>query len=49
VTNLVAAGPTLLQRSEDFQRLLRSLRGESAIGQGVGMPERVTVRGAHPA
>jgi predicted acylesterase/phospholipase RssA len=37
---LIAAGPKLLARSRDFQRLLRALRGESAIGRGIGEDDR---------
>ncbi len=40
VKKLVAAGPELLRRSQDFQRLLRALRTEPAIGQGVGAMDR---------
>jgi hypothetical protein len=35
VTKLIEAGRTLLGRSADFQRLLRVLKREPAIGQGV--------------
>jgi NTE family protein len=37
---LIAAGPKLLARSDDFQRLLRALRGESVIGRGIGEDDR---------
>lgn len=40
VRNLLAAGPELLRRSQDFQRLLRALRGEPAVGLGVGDTDR---------
>jgi predicted acylesterase/phospholipase RssA len=40
VKKLVEAGPTLLRRSQDFQRLLRALRGEPAIGEGIGERDR---------
>jgi NTE family protein len=40
VKRLIEAGPTLLGRSQDFQRLLRALRGEPAIGQGIGERDR---------
>lgn len=40
IKNLVAAGPEILRRSQDFQRLLRALRGEPAIGQDVGDTDR---------
>ncbi len=39
VTKLIDAGRTLLARSADFQRLLRVLKREPALGQGV--PEEV--------
>src|SRR6266851_431906 len=37
---LIAAGPKLLAGSDDFQRLLRALRGESVIGRGIGEDDR---------
>ena len=40
VRKLIAAGPEILRRSQDFQRLLRGLRGEPSIGQGVGETDR---------
>jgi len=40
VKKLIEAGSTLLGRSQDFQRLLRALRGEPAIGQGIGERDR---------
>ena len=39
VAKLIEAGRTLLARSADFQRLLRVLRNESAVGAGVAGEE----------
>jgi len=40
VDKLIEAGPKLLERSQDFMRLLRALRGEPAIGRGIGEKDR---------
>jgi hypothetical protein len=38
VRKLIAAGAELVRRSQDFQRLLRALRGEPGIGLGIDEP-----------
>ena len=40
VEKLIAAGPKLLNRSQDFQRLLRALRAETVVGRGIGEEDR---------